>query len=216
MGLLKRACGAAAALLLAGGSASATIYDQGMESVTGGPTDVEILGNFAQLPAGKTIYLTLSSGVIDHASWLVDTEWGALWWEIWGWDDSGPQYVLWGNEYPISGYLQGNDDQRIGYAPGHDFHATSTLTPRVASLLVTENVNGFYDCDSVQIVGRDCSLWGELDRASLDRFVVHADRDFTWTLSDTRPVPEPASWVLLIAGSAMVGVALRRRRALPA
>lgn len=60
----------------------------------------------------------------------------------------------------------------------------------------------------------DCYSSYEFYAAFFDIAVLTPlSRPVTFTFYDALPVPEPASWALLIAGFALTGTALRRRRA---
>ena len=93
------------------------------------------------------------------------------------------------------------------------------LTPGYIKLSITPTINGFdilaesrvnnyYNCDHET---RERQLCGESFGGST--LFVGIDTDGTYEVTVTsNPVPEPSTWAIMIAGFALLGITLRRRR----
>lgn len=197
------------AAVLAPSAAFATIYDQGAVTVTGGPTVVDLIGldGYAPFPVDTTVYLTVRGGVIQNADWNVSFNYQKLWWETWG-----DQRVLWGNEY--FGGLSINENDSGAFDQLLTYDATLASPPWASFDKLRISTLGTNFCDQPGLPDYvDCAFTLLDSRSDYVHFAVAADRDFTWTISDVAPAPEPSTWALMTVGMGGLGALLRRRRA---
>lgn len=176
--------------------------------VPGQPVNVTTYGP-TLLPTGTPLFLTVDTGQLQTATWLVSAYIGYLYWI----EYAPGERLLTGNETYIEPLLTDTATTRIHFL-GADIWANSALRSQYASLFTYDHSRIVDHCDIPGFpLYQPCAGFLLRSYNALESFTVSADQDFTWTLWDALPanVPEPQAWALTILGLGLAGAALRRR-----
>lgn len=189
--------------------ARATIFAQGSVAASGGPAVFTLSANpHARFPLDTPVYLTVDGGDIVSADWFVEYDFQKLWWEMF----PGTGLTLWGNEYTGSLHIRENDSGSV--PPLFSYQAELVTQPwGNFDRIRIDKGPGVDFCNEPGLpLFEDCNIH-LLDLGNISPiFTVAAGQDFTWTLSDQSPVPEPSTWTLLLTGVGALGAMLRRGR----
>jgi hypothetical protein len=159
------------------------------------------------------VWVQSSAGPLIGSYWNVDGQRQANWWEPFYDSDGNETRILNGEEYLWDPQCATDLSSPTCSAPGVlQLDMGNTLLKGVFT-----PPHGFDFCDPFPGYYIDCRVSYSI--TDFEFFVSAAtpdSRPVTFTFYDSTPVPEPASWALMIAGFALVGSALRQRRRAPA
>lgn len=230
MSIKRWALGAvAAAGLFAGApSASATVLFQqtvdveawyGSPVIPGNPVDVNVPigvfldGYFGLYPYSKGAYLTVDAGSLLSV--------GFDWMPVgnFEWRESNNPLIANGQTIPLwvtSVFDTPTFSLRVAGIDQIQQMFFASLANNTFTVSVIDHSHPFQSCSSPGPLGDSggpfCGEYMFEEHVFLAYVVIHVDRNFTWTVSDTAPVPEPETWSLLIGGLGFAGAALRSRR----
>lgn len=202
---MLRAFGVAVAVLAAGPVSAAFTPDGYVSSSDGIP----ILGPFASVPAGttKTITLTYTGGTLQSGAFSIDSHYNYKTIDA---DGSVAENDL--SEY-ISCVFGLSETTRCYQNQGGEFPtdlASIEFQEGQAILRVT-SLPAYDNCATAP--GWHCAEYRTGSAVFFDAaFSTENGVTYDLAVSDpSSPVPEPATWAMMIAGFGMAGAALRRR-----
>lgn len=211
---MKRIGLLAAAMLAAPAAQAAILYQETITATAGVANFYGFLVDPAVLQAGST-WIGITGGTITRASWIVEGEERAYRWELLYEDEEGNQDIfldgtntVYFNGCAVTPGAPSCTDHHAFRSQLHNNIVRADLVPPVSY----DNCTPF-DGNFGVVCGRRYTLFGagyEIEVAGL--------ADVTLTISDTRlagAVPEPASWMMLIAGFGLTGATLRRKASSP-
>ena len=198
-----RTLGVAVATIVATISLAGTVY--AAQTVTMNDTDFDAsgiaspYGNFNAPPAGYGALVTIrfSGGDILPSAYILSMREVTFTY----WDHA--MDAVWGNEYTV--------ELDCSVANG----CIRLVKPGLAIAKLATPRDWYRDCTPATV--GDCSLrywdgnWTSFEGA----FVSNGTSDaihLNVSVSDFAPIPEPATWAMMIAGFGLSGAALRRRR----
>ncbi|TRW14275.1 PEPxxWA-CTERM sorting domain-containing protein [Glacieibacterium frigidum] len=204
--------GLAAALTLAGPARGAVIHTETVGAFGGEANALNALYEPYVLQAGTT-WITVDQGQLTSGNWTINGQLAKLWWDEFGSTDEEGNYVpvLTGNEYSYSPSCNSTLANPVcGTTP-----LRTTLSGNVLRIDFAPPPD-FYNCTPTFVVAGDCAESYSFFYVDFDLFATGVGDEASFTFYDANPVPEPATWALLIAGFGITGTAMRRRRTVAA
>jgi hypothetical protein len=180
----------AAISFTAAAAQAAVIWQESFAPDPSGQTSVNIQVSFPLAAPSTDARLTVNGGTFAQVAWSSLSTYSIyFWWEL---PQGSGNWVLYqDNTYDLG---------------------AETITTGPSSSSYHFDANGFYDCyGSGYHAPGMCGAVFAFGYAGVDGALVDASRPFTLTLSTG--VPEPSSWAMMLGGFAMLGLALRGRRA---
>ena len=198
-----------AALGLGGPLDAAVIHSVTVASSGGTANTFDALPSPQALQTGST-WVTVSQGRFDSGHWQIGGERSVTSWEPFGETDENGEFVpaLVGNDYGYSPVCESNLAVPVcGTVP------LRTMLAHNIFHIDFRRPADYFTCTLTYVVAGVCGEFYTLGPADFDLYASNVTGDVTFTFFDANPVPEPATWALLLIGFGMTGTMQRRRTA---
>lgn len=196
--------------MLAAPAAAAVIHSETVTSSDGVATVFNSVFAPQTLETGST-WVTISQGQFVRAAWSIPGEVSITSWDPFGDQDDEGNFIpgLIYNDYAYSPFCESSPAAPIcGTTP-----LRTTLSGNVFRADFVRPAS-YYSCTAVFVVEGDCGASYTFNPVDYDLTVIGVTGDVTFAFHDANPVPEPATWLLLIAGFGLTGSVLRGRRSM--